>query len=68
MIFGENRLFSLFHRSLGCKGRPAAPLMGRRQVALQERDFRAGLVNMVKAKESQTLEESKQDVDVVTRR
>lgn len=34
VIFGEKRKFSLFHRSLDFIGRSAAPLMGRRQVAL----------------------------------
>lgn len=36
VILGEKREFSLFHRSLDFTGRSAAPLMGRRQVALQE--------------------------------
>lgn len=34
VVFGEKMEFSLFHRSLDFTGRPAAPRMGLRQVAL----------------------------------
>lgn len=37
VIFGEKWEFSVFHRSLDFIGRSAAPLIGLRQVALQDK-------------------------------
>lgn len=49
VIFGEKRKFSLFHRSLDFTGRSAAPLMGLRQVALQDTRFYNHCINTCKS-------------------
>lgn len=46
VTFGEKSKFSLFHRSLGLIGRSAAPLMGLRQVALQDTRFYNHCINI----------------------
>lgn len=48
VVFGEKRKFSLFHRSLDFIGRSAAPLMGLRQVALQDTRFYSRCINIRK--------------------